>query len=173
MAFDPCDVCSGCIPANIDDRAFHQMALVALCQIVAAIEGGGGLTEDVNISAYGGVATTLGQKLMAASIPVVFASDQSPLTVTGSVVQTPATVGVQTETFVASSGVGSVAAGAYSASISNVGVAAGTVLGVSVPPGATVNFAATYDPVTNIYKYLPAIAYDGTGTILNVLREGP
>lgn len=225
MAFDPCDVCSGCVPANIEPRAFHQMALVALCQIVAAIEGGGGVADNVNISAYGGVATTLGQKTMAASMPVVIASDQSAvpvsgtvtvgngvgaaavniqdggnsitvdgsvgvtngagvaavniqdggnsITVDGIVTQTAATAGTQTETFVASSGAGSVAAGAYSASISNVGVAAATVLGVSVPPGSTVNFAATYDPVTNIYKYLPAIAYDGTGTTLNVLREGP
>lgn len=40
-------------------------------------------TSDVNIIQYGGVATTLGQKVMASSIPVVIASDQSSLTVQG------------------------------------------------------------------------------------------
>ena len=43
---------------------------------------GGGGTGDVNIQEYGGVATSLGQKAMAASMPVTLASDQSPLPVT-------------------------------------------------------------------------------------------
>lgn len=37
--------------------------------------------QSVNIVQYGGVSTTLGQKAMAASIPVTLASDQSALTV--------------------------------------------------------------------------------------------
>ncbi|MFN7318487.1 MAG: hypothetical protein ACK5S6_03150, partial [bacterium] len=39
-------------------------------------------TASQNIAQYGGVATTLGQKAMAASMPVVLASDQSALPVT-------------------------------------------------------------------------------------------
>lgn len=38
-----------------------------------------GGTTDVNVVGYGGVATTLGQKTMAASIPTVIASNQSTL----------------------------------------------------------------------------------------------
>ena len=38
---------------------------------------------DVNIDGYGGTATTLGQKLMAASMPVTLASDQSALATAG------------------------------------------------------------------------------------------
>ena len=41
----------------------------------------GGLPLNVNIADYGGVATTLGQKTSAASMPVVLASDQSALLV--------------------------------------------------------------------------------------------
>lgn len=37
----------------------------------------GGADTDVNIAQWGGTATTLGQKAMAASVPVVLASDQS------------------------------------------------------------------------------------------------
>lgn len=36
---------------------------------------------NVNIDSYGGTTTTLGQKTMAASMPVVIASDQSPINV--------------------------------------------------------------------------------------------
>lgn len=43
---------------------------------------GGGPTANVNVNQYGGVATTQGQKAMAASIPVVIASDQSAFPVT-------------------------------------------------------------------------------------------
>lgn len=39
--------------------------------------GGGGGTQDVNVVQWGSVATTLGQKAMAASVPVTVASDQS------------------------------------------------------------------------------------------------
>lgn len=38
-------------------------------------------TDDVNVTQWGGVATSLGQKAMAASVPVVIASDQSTLTI--------------------------------------------------------------------------------------------
>jgi hypothetical protein len=43
---------------------------------------GGGATSNVNISQFGGVSVTLGQKAMAASMPVVLPSDQSAIPVT-------------------------------------------------------------------------------------------
>jgi hypothetical protein len=43
---------------------------------------GGGATSNVNISQFGGVSVTLGQKAMAASMPVVLSSDQSAIPVT-------------------------------------------------------------------------------------------
>lgn len=76
MPFNPCNPCD-CIPGNIPDDLFHQMTLNVLCQILA----GGGVAESVNIAAYGGVATSLGQKVMASSIPVVIASDQSAIAI--------------------------------------------------------------------------------------------
>lgn len=78
MAYDPCDPCA-CIPANIDDRAFHQQALVVLCGILTELQAGTG--ADVNIASFGGAATSLGQKTMAESMPVVIASDQSPVNI--------------------------------------------------------------------------------------------
>jgi hypothetical protein len=43
---------------------------------------GGGVTSNVNISQFGGVSVTLGQKAMAASMPVVLPSDQAAIPVT-------------------------------------------------------------------------------------------
>lgn len=48
-------------------------------------QGGGGGATDVNLVEVDGAAISLGQKAMAASLPVVVASDQSPLPVTGTV----------------------------------------------------------------------------------------
>lgn len=45
--------------------------------IHGATGGGTGTGGDVNIAEYGGVSTSLGQKTMAASIPVTIASDQT------------------------------------------------------------------------------------------------
>lgn len=53
---------------------------------------------------------------------------------------------------------GTIALGARSVSIANIGAAAGTVLGTSVGAGVTVNFTAQ-SPDT-----LAAIAYNATGT---------
>lgn len=44
-------------------------------------DGGSGTTEDINVAEWGGITTTLGQKAMTASVPVVIASDQSPVAV--------------------------------------------------------------------------------------------
>ena len=45
------------------------------------IGGGGGVPSDINVQYWGGVATSLGQKPMASSVPVTIASNQSPLDV--------------------------------------------------------------------------------------------
>jgi hypothetical protein len=43
---------------------------------------GGGATSNVNVAQFGGVSVTLGQKAMAASMPVVLPSDQAAIPVT-------------------------------------------------------------------------------------------
>lgn len=53
-------------------------------QVAIANQGAPNATPwNENISQWGGTATTLGQKAMAASVPVVIASDQSAIPVTG------------------------------------------------------------------------------------------
>lgn len=120
MAFDPCDPCT-CIPANIDDRLFHQMALVALCSIASAVGPGDTWTEGASVLTRSAV-----------------------------------------------TGAGSVAAGAYSVTIANVGSANGTVLGVAILPGQVLNFDTVADEANKVFELLPAIAYDGTGTTLHL-----
>ena len=44
---------------------------------------------DVNVSEYGGVATTLGQKVSASSVPVVIASDQSAIPISAASLPLP------------------------------------------------------------------------------------
>ncbi len=58
-----------------------------------------------------------------------------------------------------STGAGSTPAGAFSASIANVGTAAGTVNGISIPAGTTLNFDAGV-----LNSTLGSITYDATGT---------
>jgi len=60
-------------------KASAQVTLTAAAYKVniAVSGGGGGIASDVNVAKYGGTATTLGQKASAASMPVVFPSDQS------------------------------------------------------------------------------------------------
>ena len=53
--------------------------------MLVSLSGGGGGSTDVNIASVGGTATTLGQKAMAASWPVVIASNQSAVTISGTV----------------------------------------------------------------------------------------
>lgn len=61
-------------------------------QLPTALVGG---RLDQNLGAWLGATTpTVGQKLMAASIPVVLSSDHSAITVTGSITATDASVGV-------------------------------------------------------------------------------
>jgi hypothetical protein len=54
--------------------------------------GGGGGTENVNLAAVGGTAASLGQKAMAASLPVVIASNQTAVPTSNST-QLPAALG--------------------------------------------------------------------------------
>jgi len=51
----------------------------------------GGSSSSVNVSQWGGTATTLGQKVSVSSVPVVIASDQSAVSVTGTVAVTQST----------------------------------------------------------------------------------
>lgn len=86
---------------------------------------------------------------------------------------TPWAYAEETVTRTASSGAGTVAAGAYAATIANVGVANGTVLGVAIFPGQSLNFEAFTDEVTREVQLLPVIAFDGTGTTLHITRTAP
>ena len=45
------------------------------------VGGGGGVASDINVVKWGGAATSLGQKDMASSVPVVLASNQSAIPV--------------------------------------------------------------------------------------------
>lgn len=60
---------------------------------------------------------------------------------------------------ISSTGAGSTTAGWYSFSIANVGGASGTVDGVSIPAGTTLNFDGG-----TLNHTLASIAYDATGT---------
>jgi len=71
-------------------------------------------------------------------------------------------------TRIATSVAGTTPAGAWSVSIMNVGVVDGLVQGVPIIPGQTVSYAGYYDDVTKQSRRLPAIDYDGTGTVLHI-----
>ena len=70
----------------------------------------------------------------------------------------------KTTTVIRTSAAGTVTAGKNSASFANVGAANGTVKGVTLKPGETINFDAGA-----INNTLDAIAYDGTGTELLII----
>ncbi|MDM9583108.1 hypothetical protein [Nostoc sp. GT001] len=92
-----------------------------------------------------------GQAVMASSISVAIASNQSAIPVTLPSTQIPANYAPVTTS-------GTVAAGKYSVTFCNFGSAAGLLLGNSFPAGASINF--TPPPGMT----LSAIAYDATGT---------
>jgi hypothetical protein len=129
------------------------MAITLLCQIAE----GGGIAENVNVSAWGGTATTLGQKLKAASVPVTFASDQYAAA--------NAVVSITT-----AAGAGATTAGIRSLSIANVGGASGTVDGDTFQAGSTLELTAIWDPVTQTFLKVPAISYDATGTSYRIVE---
>lgn len=77
MALSICEPC--CQPrAWVGDQlAFREAELRVLCGILEVLTSGGGVGANVNIQAFGGTPVTIGQHLMAASMPVVIASNQS------------------------------------------------------------------------------------------------
>lgn len=75
MAINSCDPCA-CIPPNINQGFYNQTSLVILCGILEAVQGGTG-GGDVNLIEVGGSPIALGQGLMAASLPVTIASNQT------------------------------------------------------------------------------------------------
>lgn len=61
-------------------KASTQTSLTNVTYLYASqVTGGGGPTSDVNVNQWGGVTTTLGQQVMASSVPVVIASNQSSI----------------------------------------------------------------------------------------------
>lgn len=74
MTVNACDIC-GCIPPQVGNELFQQAALNLLCGILSNTTGGG-VASAVNVNQVGGVAISLGQAAMAASVPVTIASDQ-------------------------------------------------------------------------------------------------
>lgn len=125
-------ICDELKAINIDTDDLEQL----LSDLITELQSG----IDVTI------VNPLGQDLMAASIPVVLASDQSGVT--------------RTPTFARPTGSnGTVTAGAYSMSFASVGTANAIVGGIVLKPGETLNFdagainntlgAVTYDTTTN------------------------
>lgn len=66
-----------------------------------------------------------------------------------------------TPSIIRATGAGTIAAGAYSFSVANVGSLSGVLLGVTIKPGEVINFDA--GSLNNTYG---AVSYDGTGTEL-------
>lgn len=63
------------------------------------------VVSSENIASWGGIATSLGQKTMANSVPVVLASNQSAVPVSGSITANPPTSTTGTRTDIAQSSV--------------------------------------------------------------------
>lgn len=104
-----------------------------------------------------GIPAALGQAVMAASMPVVIASNQTAIPVTQS--SSARTPGLSRVT----SAVGSpIAAGARSVTVGNTGGANGLVLGVAIKPGEVFTWSAGEGDT------LTAITYDGSGTELTI-----
>lgn len=67
-----------------------------------------------------------------------------------------------------SSTTGTVDVGAISVSFLNVGGADAIVLGQALVAGQSLNLDAVIDPVNHVFKTLPSMTYDGTGTTLSI-----
>ena len=78
---------------------------------------------------------------------------------------------VTAPTRVASSAAGATTANAFSVSIVNVGAANGSVQGVPLLPGESVSYVGYHDVVAGVVRRLPAIAYDGTGTVIHIVEQ--
>lgn len=96
-------------------------------------------------------------------------SGSTSYTVTGTVevctapTSTPTTTNISPVDAVAT-GAGSTTAGRAEVSVANVGGAAGTWNGISLPAGGSIVYKAYFNPVTNIFHRIGSIAYDATGT---------
>jgi hypothetical protein len=64
----------------------------------------------------------------------------------------------------------STAAGLKSVSVTNAGAANGTLQGVAILPGQSVNYDGYFDEETKVFNRLGVIAMDGTGTSLHVVE---
>ncbi len=73
---------------NLVEVGGDPIALEADGSLPVTIVAGGTGGGDVNLTEVGGVAVSLGQKTMAASVPVVLASDETALPVTGPLTDT-------------------------------------------------------------------------------------
>lgn len=120
------------------------------------VTGGGGGGGDVNLTEVGGVAITLGQKAMAASLPVVVASDQSALTVQQA---TATNLKAQAEAYQGGSAVG--AANPLQVSLANTG-ANGTPVAISAASLPLPTGAATEATLTGVLTSANFAAAFGT-----------
>jgi len=116
-------------------------------------------TQDVNVTKIGGVALAYGQQLMAASIPVTLASNQSGLAVTGTFFQATQPVSIASGQ-VASGAIasGAVASGAYASGA----FASGSFASGSITAGA---FAAGQPAQANWGQGATAAAVPANATL--------
>ena len=170
----------GMILAELQAQGITLTAIEADTTTIAADTTSIDAKIDVNLSTrladatFTGRINTLGQKAMAASTPVVIASDQSALPITAAALPLP--TGAATETtlglvntkltavtvtpaLIRTSAAGTITAGKRSVSVANVGAASGTLLGTTLGANETVNIDAGA-----LNNTLGAIAYDATGT---------
>lgn len=132
---------------NIGNNFPYQYKVLSGLQgIIDAITGGGGGTSNVTI------VNPIGQTTMAASLPVTIASNQTGAS--------------RTPGFIRATNSGSIGVITYSVSVSNVGAANGTFLGITIKPGETLNFSA--DAINNYYAS-GIFTYNGTGTELVII----
>jgi hypothetical protein len=101
----------------------------------------------------------LGQAAMAASVPVVIASDQTAIPVS------IGTLGVATESFSVETGPFTIAAGAIAYSVVNTGGATFDFQGTTIPLTVLTVSGSTYGT-----KTFPALSGDATGTTVIVQR---
>jgi len=112
-----------------------------------AISGGPNSTE----------AMVTGQQELLVKVNSVAASSDAATETTLSAVNTKLTTAVRTPNIARYTNAGTIAAGAYSMSIANVGTANATVKTVTLKPGETVSFDAG-----SLNNTLAAVAYDAT-----------
>ena len=88
--------------------------------------------------------------------------------IAGNTPAAPITTANATPTSTIATGAGTVTAGKMKVRIQNTGDANGTVLGALLLPTQVVEFSGYFDNFQNILFRLGAIAYDGTGTSLDI-----